>query len=286
MVVFVIVVYKIKPSECIALSSLISSLCVNGVKSFKILILDNSPGSDSIYKIESKFDYFAFGSNVGLAHAYNYALNYCKRIGAEFIVTLDQDSTVTLDYIDEIFKCVKIYAGKEVVLCPTIMCGNRQVSPFSYSPIGVPRYKISGELHAINSFSVYSVNTLISLKIIDEFYWLDALDFSIFENLHRNKIPVIPMHVQVQHDLSLLHEEIGRERLVNIALYEAAFLFEYCGPVRLLSGLLRLLFRVVRRVNYRNKIEDLCVVLQAIMIGSFRGLIRRLWRHSKRKNQK
>lgn len=276
MIVFIIVIYKVKLSNCITLSSLLGSLETSCINSFRILVLDNSDGPCAQDKIDSKFDYVSFGANIGLARAYKYGVNYCRNIDAQFMVTLDQDSLVTPAYIRSVFKYINIYAGHEIVLCPRILCGDRKISPYSYSIMGTPNYTSSEKLHAINSFTVYSVCTLVGSDIIDDFYWLDALDFSIFENLYRNGIAVKVMDVEVQHNLSLLDFRISNERLANIALYEAAFLFQYCNPVRCFAGTVRLILRMHRRIRHTNRIRILLNIHRTILKGASTGLVRRL----------
>lgn len=177
------------------------------------------------------------------------------------MVTLDQDSVVTKEYIDAVFEYMNLYVGKQITFCPQIYCGGRQISPFSFDATGSPRYGNAGQLYAINSFSIHSVSSLATLDIIDEFYWLDALDFVIFEKLHRAGITIVELPVQVQHNLSLLQGGVRQERLANIAFYEAAFLFEYCGPIRLLSGLVRLIARAVRRIDFVRQGNVFCYSL-------------------------
>lgn len=280
MIVFIIIIYRIKLHDCIALSSLLNSLGTNINQQFEVLVFDNSENSSEVEEHSSNFKYIKFGRNVGLSHAYNYGVEYCKKNNAEFMVTLDQDSTVTSDYVNAVFNYANLYAGRDVVLCPRVMVGDRQVSPYSFNLIGAPRYTCKGKLHAINSFTVYAVHTLATYGIIDEFYWLDALDFSIFAKLHRYNIQVVAMDVIVQHDLSLLHGALKHSRLSNIAFYEAVFLFEYCGPVRAISGLLRLIVRILRRIDYKNRFNDLGLMLGKIVTGSSKGLIRRIRRGS------
>lgn len=278
MIVFVVVIYNIRLAECRTLASLRASLAEAGLDAYRILVLDNSPAPLAPDAGHAGLDYVAFNANVGLARAYKHGLGYSREHGAAFMVTLDQDSTVTPAYIGALAAHEQRYRGQEVALCPQIFCGERQVSPYSFSALGSPRYGSAGKLHAINSFSAYSVSGLARAGIIDEFYWLDALDFSIFENLHRSGIPVVPMAVEVQHSLSLLEGRVQHGRLANIALYEAVFLFEYCAPLRALAGSARLLVRVARHTDFTKPGNGFGALFMAIASGARQGLARRLQR--------
>lgn len=279
MIVFIIVIYNIKLSDCITLKTLRECLHSNSEMEHRVLVLDNSDSPSEQDLFGPDFEYYRFHQNIGLARAYKYGLEYCHANDAKFMVTLDQDSEISIDYIDAVFKNSNLYRGQDVALCPRIFCGDRQISPYSYNFIGFPRYDSKSNLHAINSFSVYAVSSLNSPGVIDEFYWLDALDFSIYENLHRRGTSIIPMGVKVQHNLSLLQGSVSPVRLSNIAFYESAYLFEYCGPLRLMPGLTRLLFRVARRINFLSRSNGFAALLQAIKSGAIKGLTRRMKRH-------
>jgi len=275
-ILFAVVIYRIAPLESATVNSLLEHLGNIARLSAHILVLDNSPAPAGDQGRAQGFEYVAFGKNVGLAHAYRYAADRAKEDGAEFIVTLDQDSIVSAAYLNSLRDYAYHHAGQEVVFCPRIMSAGRVVSPYVYDAFGNPHFDgRKGELHAINSFSVYATAVLADSKIIDNYYWLDALDFAIYANLHRKHIPVTEMKVDVAHSLSVLDGGMNSERLANMAHYEAAFLFQYCGLARLANGLLRLLVRVVRVGRASGRFGPIGKAFKAAGAGSLTGMRRR-----------
>jgi hypothetical protein len=270
---FAIVIYRIAPLESTTLRTLLEGLhAIDGLEAH-ILVLDNSPVPASDNRTTENVEYIAFGKNAGLAHAYCHAGARAKDEGAQFVVTLDQDSVVSPAYLASLRDHARQYAGQEVVFCPRIISAGRVVSPNVYDASGRPRFDgREGALHAINSFSVYATSLLTEKKIIDDYYWLDALDFAIYANLHRQHVPVIQMQVEVAHSLSVVDGGMNAQRLANMAHYEAAFLLQYCGPARVVQGLARLLVRIVRLGRPSSGIG---AALKALAAGFLIGMRRR-----------
>lgn len=274
--VFAIVIYRLAPLESVTIRTLLDGLRTIAGLTAKILVLDNSPVPAAAAGDGGGFEYVAFGRNVGLAQAYRHAAAFAKEHRAEFVVTLDQDSVVSPEYLAGLRDYACRYSGQEVVLCPRILSAGRVVSPYFYGPDGRPHFGSgTGPLHAINSFSAYAVSLLTEKSVIDDYYWLDALDFAIYENVHRHCVPVILMEVDVAHSLSVVDGSINAQRLTNMAHYEAAFLFQYCGIARLCSGLLRLLARVIRLGCSGLGVRATVGALRASLTGSLAGLRRR-----------
>lgn len=274
MIYFLIVIYNITPSECLTLRTLRESLGKKNM-GFRILVLDNTinPIKDNFNCDE--FEYYQFHENLGLSRAYKHGAMHCLKQGAKFIATLDQDSIVTLSYINAVTSYAKTYTGKNIVLCPRIFCKDRQISPFTFNSYGFPCYGTPGKLHAINSFTVYSELSIKALESIDNFYWLDALDFVIFETLHKARTLIIEMPIDVQHNLSLLENSTPQSRLNNIIYYEAAFLLEYCNPIRILSGIIRLTGRIARHTKIISSPLDFLSLFNSLITGSIKGIKRR-----------
>lgn len=280
-ILFAVVIYRISPMESTTLRTLLSSLReVEGLKA-KILVLDNSPVPVRNTGTPQEIEYFAFGENAGLARAYRHAAATAKTLAADFIVTLDQDSNVNPEYLAQLRDHARRYAGQEVALCPTIVSSGRVVSPYVYSRTGKAQFgEGEGRLHAINSFSAYATSLLAEKNIIDDYYWLDALDFVIYENLCRQHIPVVRMNVEVAHSLSVVDGGMNAQRLANMAHYEAAFLFQYCGAIRVFNGVLRLVARIIRLGRSGPGLGGIVQAMSAAGLGSLAGIRKRNGRSS------
>jgi hypothetical protein len=280
-VLFAVVIYGISPMESTTLRTLLSSLReVEGLTA-KILVLDNSPVPSGNTGTPQEIEYFAFGENAGLARAYRHAAAAAKTLAAGFVVTLDQDSNVSPEYLAQLRDHAQRHAGQEVALCPTILSSGRVVSPYVYSRTGRAEFgEGEGRLHAINSFSAYATSLLAEKNIIDDYYWLDALDFVIYENLCRQHIPVVLMDVEVAHSLSVVDGGMNAHRLANMAHYEAAFLFQYCGAIRVFNGVLRLVARIIRLGRRGPGLGGIIQAMGAAGLGSLAGIRKRNARSS------
>jgi hypothetical protein len=275
-VVFAVVIYRITPAQSDTVRTLIDSLRFATGLAAKVLVLDNSPQPNAAFNLHNEFDYIAFERNVGLAHAYRRAGAFAVEHGAEFVVTLDQDSIISPAYLNSVRDYASRYSGKEIVFCPRILSGDRVVSPYVFGANGCPRFDgREGRLHAINSFSVYAVSLLTRENIIDDYYWLDGLDFAMYENLHHQHIPVVLMNIDVCHNLSVVAGGMNAQRLANMAHYETAFLFQYCGLARLCVGLLRLAARIVRVGFSDAGAPGIIGAFRALVTGALAGVCKR-----------
>lgn len=280
-ILFAVVIYRILPMDSTTLRTLLSSMRGVDRLQVKILVLDNSPVPAGNFGTQQEFEYVAFGENAGLARAYRHAGAVAKALTADFVVTLDQDSNVSPEYLSQLRDHARRYAGQEVAFCPTILSSGRVVSPYVYSRTGRARFgEGKGVLHAINSFSAYATSLLAEKNIIDDYYWLDALDFVIYENLCRQNIPVIQMDVEVAHSLSVVDGGMNAQRLANMAHYEAAFLFQYCSATRIFNGFPRLVARVIRLGRRGPGLHGIVQALTAAGTGLLAGVRKRTARSS------
>lgn len=275
--VFVVVIFGVDPDHSQTVTSLRECLRDFPVNLYRVLVIDNSTGqSPAEYDLASNIYHVVAGENGGLAKAYNYALTRARVWRANFFVTFDQDSVVTSEYIRQLFNAAPALAGNFVAMCPGIRSAGRIVSPFGFSAFGWPRYgNVTHPLYAINSFSAYSVEYLCSVGGFDEYYWLDALDFSIFARIARQGLRVMRLETVVDHDLSLLSGSVSSWRLVNISYYEASFLMEYATALHLFGGWIRLVARALRVRRYGMGFGTGVAMLVAAGRGALAGLKRR-----------
>ena len=278
MIVFVIVIYCIEINNCTTFLSLKESINRGNFSQYKIIIVDNTPNKlKNTIELCENIVYMINGKNTGLPFSYNLAIKYAKKIAGKFLVTLDQDSIVTLDYLTAVFSNVNRLADKYVALCPIIKSSDRIVSPFCFNKLGFPAYgKINKSLFGINSFSVYLVKYIVDCGGFDEFYWLDALDLCIYAKIKQKKYSAILLDVEVSHDLSLLSGKISQWRLLNMAKYEACFLFEYCEFIHIITGLFRLFGRSIKVGANIYGIKYIFLVIYFVLIGSWRGILRKI----------
>jgi GT2 family glycosyltransferase len=275
--VFVVVIYNTRMSESVTLLSLAASLESVSDFNYRVLIFDNSSNSDHESLVSVKRCTIVWcGENRGLARAYNEGLAYSIRHGGEVLVTLDQDSTVSPEYLKALFEHRLSLRDPVVALCPTLVSGGRVISPYEVNVFGRRRYGRCGiNPRALNSFSVYSVAFLKSIGGFEEFYTLDGLDFSTYARIAKLGKKVFVLPAVVNHELSLLSGRMDISRFTNMTYYEACSLAEYDGPLSAASGTARMLVRAVRNAPKGRHIRYLRSAAAAVVLGLAAGIGRR-----------
>jgi GT2 family glycosyltransferase len=244
---------------------------------YKILVIDNSGGACTELLVAPDVKVLVNPENVGLANSYNSAISYCLTVSACYLVTLDQDSVISADYLEEISRSLVFISHVTVALCPRVLSGCRLVSPFYFNRLGLPRYGDGPEyVCAINSFTVYSVEYLVRTGGFDEYYWLDALDLHTGLKIRGLNCTMKVLNVTVSHNLSLVSGGVSCWRMINILRYESCFLFECCGWLHVISGQLRLIVRAFLFVLRGQRWHFLWKMFQAIGSGAVMGFRRRV----------
>ena len=108
MLVFSIVVYNEFFWESITFNSLLSSFSKNkNNEEINIYIYDNSVRSQNIdfpeFENDINIKYFAFNENRGISKAYNHLVSLALKDGFKWIVFLDQDTMLPLDFYYKYF---------------------------------------------------------------------------------------------------------------------------------------------------------------------------------------
>ncbi len=255
----VIVLYKILPQDSPAFRSLHEAIrkANLGPEAISVLLYDNTPGGNSTGPLPVGTRYEADGQNSGLAVAYNHALEAAQTEGCSWLLTLDQDSCIPLDYLQRITDVasrveVEIQIG---AIVPRMMDKGRVVSPVSLRLWGPSQMDsrlegtTRGEIHAINSATLFRVSSLMAIGGFNPYFWLDYLDEDIFHQLYIFGFKVyVASKIQVEHSLSLLHpEELRPDRYHNILRAESAYWDLYGTPLQRFAFAARLLRRIQRQ---------------------------------------
>lgn len=261
-----IVLYRLKPEESVAFRSFEDALQqVPELRDlYRLDIFDNSPEA---HQPKSKYvnRYIHDGTNPGLAKPYNSALQQAQAAGVPWLMILDQDTSVTLAYLQEaarlsaekaelqeIFAIVPKLLQDGVVSSPHTLLGLRNTRPVPRDMVGLAKE----ELHVFNSGSVIRVAALTEIGGFPLHYPLDFLDHATFRTLQRqcSTQRIFVMVSCLDHDLSIETIMRNRERDVPARLYqvfstEARFYREMGDPSERILRRLRLLFFVFENVG-------------------------------------
>jgi GT2 family glycosyltransferase len=217
----VVVLYNCELAQSQSFSSLFDILQANPepAKHFSLLLYDNSPQPQS-HMLSAGFPihYIHDPSNGGLASAYNAALDRAEAERREWLLLLDQDTSLTTEFILELLEITtRLQAETEVAsVVPKLRVNGRIDSPVAEflalvrrqfsSPEPVVSEDLVGiqqqRLSAYNSGSTLRVSALRSIGGFPPEFWLDFLDHVIFHALYVSGYRMYVMRAILAHDSS------------------------------------------------------------------------------------
>jgi len=233
----------------------------------KIILWDNSPASQNKSDLPDGVQYISDSRNLGLANAYNRALEAALEFRSEWLITLDQDTSVPEDYFARMAaaaESVSRFAGVAAIV-PQIEANGKQLSPNGFIFGALPRWYSKGfcgvpdePVYAFNSASMLSVTALEQIGGYDPWFWLDHSDSRIFSKLHQyGKRVYIAGDISVQHEFSMknLEHRMSPERYADALLSESAFWDSYMNRLAGWERTLRLFLRLFKHRARRDNPE-------------------------------
>lgn len=230
-IVIVLVLYKENLSK--TPSYLLIKQILQTKNNFYLLVYDNSPEKqmDDLFNFVN-VRYIHDKENMGLAEAYNEGINYLHDVSGDFLLLLDQDTTLEKEYLEQAadLECEPSIGA----YVPIVFSGERQISPVcseNYVGLDSPKPEIGRaekRIMAINSGTILPEKTLSILPKFNTDFPLDFLDHWLFWTIYQNKLQVRVLNYQVSHDLSVLsHEFVSLERYSKILEAETRFYQHY-----------------------------------------------------------
>jgi GT2 family glycosyltransferase len=259
----VLVLYRCAPQDSACWKSLEAQVgALPEELRFQVLFCENEAGAGSAPQLPGWVEYLPRTENAGLAWAYNAGLARAQAFGAEWLLTLDQDTDLPIDFLRQIFaRAAALYERKDIAaIVPELMSAGGEVySPFLSRPgyesalpagfKGVAR----GDVRAFNSGALVRVAWLKRNGGYDPLFWLDFLDHALFRAIGRSGARVwIAGDIRVEHRLSVTEDRssMSEARFQNFLEAEAASLDLYGTRT---EGLLHTLRLIVRVVNQRRR---------------------------------
>ena len=237
LILAVIVVYKVDPLQTASFISLLRAReAVSSERlSVRILLYDNTCTAQAPECLPDGVEYFASSENLGLSAAYNYALRLAESQGYDWLLTLDQDSELPVNFLtrlSEIADAVEADLSIAAIV-PFIVESGRTHSPYWFFAGAFPRYYKAGnsgapghDTYAFNSAATLRVSALMEIGGYNPWFWLDYSDGYIFRQLHLlGKRVYIAGDLQVGHDFATtnLEAKVSLTRYRNMRLAESAF---------------------------------------------------------------
>jgi GT2 family glycosyltransferase len=262
----VIVLYQQRPSASMTVATLARALEKASIDC-GVLVYDNSAEPEAAAEtMPAGFRYRAAAMNRGLLGAYEAALDRVRAEGYDWLLTLDQDTALPVDFFAAIESGLR--AAEEDprigVIVPHLAEGERLLSPayvglcrtrpMPASFAGVP----AREARAFNSAALLRVEALDAIGGFDPCFWLDHLDSWLHHQLYVHGWRMYVLNsLHLEHQLSLLNykERLSTDRFRNFLAAESAYFDLYGSPLAGAAHTLQLAGRLVKQALRRETLE-------------------------------
>lgn len=276
----VIVLYRMQPSESAAYRTLRAAISDFQDGHIKIVLFDNTPGGQDPGPLPADVHYKADVENGGVAEAYNYALEIAYEEGFDWLLTLDQDTSLPVDFLRKLCYAIAFVEPLNTVaaIVPRVSDDERVISPFVPTKhwwIHVKHFPdrfigVSSEpVYAVNSASTIRVNALKAIGGYDPRFYLHASDLVMYHRLHCSDFNVfVAGNIHVDHEISSsdLKNRSTPNSYEDMLRAEEAFFDEYLGMPAHIGVLLMMFYRLayglwtsgVNRLYFRLTLRFLC----------------------------
>ncbi|BAL62359.1 glycosyltransferase [Melissococcus plutonius] len=230
--VIILVLYKKKISQTPNYKWLAQML--ETYSTLHLFVYDNSPmqQEDAVF-FKRNVHYKHNAKNPGLAEAYNEGIVYGTKEKAELFLLLDQDTTMTPEYVQRLL--FLSLDDKIAVYVPIVKANNKQISPL-YATSYVGRYSefpptglAKKQITAINSGTVLTKQAVAAIggRFNQEFP-LDFLDHWFFWFLSQKQMTIMVLKEELIQQLSVLdYQAMTKERYQSIVSSETRFYQNY-----------------------------------------------------------
>lgn len=227
----VVVLYNMTFSESptiISLNQLLASGAFPEIR--KILIFDNSEQGTEPVELEGRFIYYHSKKNVGLAQAYNYALDQSND-DTEWLMTLDQDTKLTKEYLSELISTSSELSETVAAVAPIVTDNERQISPVRSDTLRPLHTELpekdrvySKDIMVINSGTAIRTIFLRKLGGYNIHFPLDYLDHWLCWRIFSEHQQIYILSNELEHQLSVL----DYKNHMNLSRYLAIIQAEKC----------------------------------------------------------
>jgi glycosyltransferase involved in cell wall biosynthesis len=257
----VIVLYRTAPNESESVRTLLEARrrLPRSAGRLDILVWDNSPEGQRGDSIPEDVCYVHDARNAGLANAYNRAFEFASEHQSEWLITLDQDTTLPGDYLLKMAEAARLSTGYSGIgaVVPQVVSDETPLSPNIFLLGAVPYWYgrgtsgvFKGPVFAFNSAAMIRMDALRQVGGYAPWFWLDNSDTQLFKELHRHgKRVYIAGTTQVQHEFSLknIKQRMSAERYKHALLAESAFWDLNMNRLAGCERTARLLLRLVKQ---------------------------------------
>jgi GT2 family glycosyltransferase len=208
------------------------------LEDFTTLVWDNSPRSHAVPDgLSFPIQHRHTGENLGVSGAYNRAAKLAAEYGAQWLLLLDQDTTLPPEFLAGMREHAQRLTPEHRIaaVAPTILMGQAQISPkvtvrwgTSVDPppgfIGEERR----ELVLVNTGLLLRLAALQKVGGYHPDFWLDFSDRYLCHMLAQKSCSVwLAADLRLQHHVSFVDGSISLRRYANLLAAEDAFFTLY-----------------------------------------------------------
>ena len=221
----VLVLYEVRLQDSVAFKSLQKALEYGNLTGH-LFIYDNSATSQQVVEDEKwTIAYQHDPANGGVSRAYNQAFLYAKSHDLKWLLLVDQDTEFQKDFFSKYQDAVASYTDCQVFV-PRLLDEKGLISPFKPGWGSGKRVtnvangkNILGEIHAVNSGLLVSVELFEAVGGYDERLRLDFSDFSFFKRLGQKTNFIGVVDARCQHELSSLKKTNLKAAVTRFDIY-------------------------------------------------------------------
>ncbi len=246
----------------------------------RIFVVDNcSYNRDQLIKIKNQYDVILLQleTNMGLAKALNIGVNRAIECGSDWILMMDQDSILPLNYIDA---ASWYFLNSEIgIICPLIYENNIGES------LGKVKDNNKYIKRTITSGSLVKKEAFICVNGYDEYFFVDYVDFDFCVRIRMSGFKILQMqNVFLNHELGISkkkrflfwnfrYTEHNTIREYYIARNIIVYIKKYIFKENVIRDFLSLIKHYVFIIAYA---PDKKQKMNALIKGTFDGLKKRI----------
>ena len=217
----------------------------------EVILVDNSDNEKYAKKFEkvlSNYTYISMNGNKGIAKALNVGLEYSKKAGYEWVLTMDQDTYLDDDIIEKYKNIVtELNDEKIIILSPIYKFDRKKKVEFQ----GVRNVK-----YVMQSANLVNINNFYKVGIYKEDFFIDVVDYEYCLRANKKGYRVLSCgQVEVNHNPGITRVT----KIFNVK-------YGYCSKYRIYYQARNLLWTFK---NYKNFNILLILIYKLVKILAF-----------------
>lgn len=245
-IIAVLVLYNSTLEESKSFNTLLKAINSNREK-LTLVVYNNSPlywSYDNKSFLGLEIININDNSNSGVSKAYNTAYSHALKLEKEYILLLDQDTTLPVSFFESFLKSESIYRKKNLgIYSPLIMNDSELLSPANFFLFTSKKIKkISEGLHKLRGKAIINSGLIISTNLFqlvggyNEKIKLDFSDFYFIKKVLKFEKNVVIFNSKCLHSLSS-EEEVSCKSALNRFGYYLEGAKYYSKSFKLMYGL-------------------------------------------------